>query len=182
MDQGLWAWSRHPNYFGDSCVWVGVYLVACAVWPGVLTVLSPAAMVWFLVVATGDRLLERHRGQAALGQRGRRVALRQPGVDEAQPTVLHAQDAGGFGHLGVALSADVFDAVGIGLFGRKDGVEFRIGDIAALLGGLDHLLDGVVGKVEQRPVGRVRQGAIRPPAPLQHFEHLSTVSNQILPG
>ncbi|BDZ59888.1 DUF1295 domain-containing protein [Barrientosiimonas endolithica] len=60
MDRGLWNWSRHPNYFGDACVWVGVYLVACAVWPGVLTVLSPAAMVWFLVVATGARLLERH--------------------------------------------------------------------------------------------------------------------------
>lgn len=60
MDRGLWGWSRHPNYFGDACVWVGVYLVAAAVWPGVLTILSPAAMVWFLVVATGARLLERH--------------------------------------------------------------------------------------------------------------------------
>ncbi|TWP36394.1 DUF1295 domain-containing protein [Leekyejoonella antrihumi] len=60
MDQGLWGWSRHPNYFGDALVWVGVYLVAVAVWPGPLTVLSPAAMVWFLVVATGARRLERH--------------------------------------------------------------------------------------------------------------------------
>lgn len=60
MDRGLWGWSRHPNYFGDACVWVGVYLVAASVWPGVLTVLSPAAMVYFLVVATGARLLERH--------------------------------------------------------------------------------------------------------------------------
>ncbi|AKU17285.1 DUF1295 domain-containing protein [Luteipulveratus mongoliensis] len=60
MDSGLWGWSRHPNYFGDACVWIGIYLIAAAVWPGVLTVLSPAAMVWFLVVATGARLLERH--------------------------------------------------------------------------------------------------------------------------
>ena len=58
MDRGLWAWTRHPNYFGDACVWVGVYLTAASVWPGILTVLSPAAMVWFLVVATGARLLE----------------------------------------------------------------------------------------------------------------------------
>lgn len=60
MDHGLWGWSRHPNYFGDAVVWVGVFLMAAAVWPGVLTVLSPAAMVWFLVVATGARRLERH--------------------------------------------------------------------------------------------------------------------------
>ena len=28
MDQGLWAWSRHPNYFGDTCVWWGIWLAA----------------------------------------------------------------------------------------------------------------------------------------------------------
>lgn len=59
MDRGLWGWSRHPNYFGDACVWVGVYLVAAPAWPGVLTILSPVAMVYFLVVATGARRLER---------------------------------------------------------------------------------------------------------------------------
>lgn len=59
MDEGLWAWSRHPNYFGDATVWVGVFLVAAAAWPGPLTIASPAAMVWFLVVATGARRLER---------------------------------------------------------------------------------------------------------------------------
>lgn len=59
MDRGLWAWSRHPNYFGDAAVWVGVFLVAASAWPGPLTIASPAAMVWFLVVATGARRLER---------------------------------------------------------------------------------------------------------------------------
>ncbi|KJF20040.1 DUF1295 domain-containing protein [Rhodococcus sp. AD45-ID] len=60
MDQGLWAWTRHPNYFGDACVWWGIFLVAASVWPGVLTVLSPIAMTYFLVFATGARLLEQH--------------------------------------------------------------------------------------------------------------------------
>lgn len=60
MDQGLWAWTRHPNYFGDACVWWGIFLVAASAWPGVLTVLSPVAMTYFLVFATGARLLERH--------------------------------------------------------------------------------------------------------------------------
>jgi steroid 5-alpha reductase family enzyme len=63
MDRGLWAWTRHPNYFGDACVWWGIYLVSASAWPGVLTVLSPVAMTYFLVFATGARLLERHLAQ-----------------------------------------------------------------------------------------------------------------------
>lgn len=59
MDRGLWAWTRHPNYFGDACVWWGTWLVAASAWPGVLTVLSPVAMTYFLVFATGARLLEK---------------------------------------------------------------------------------------------------------------------------
>ena len=63
MDRGLWSWTRHPNYFGDSCVWWGLFLTAASAWPGVLTVLSPVAMTYFLVFATGARLLERHMAQ-----------------------------------------------------------------------------------------------------------------------
>ena len=63
MDRGLWSWTRHPNYFGDSSVWWGTWLVAASAWPGVLTVLSPVAMTYFLVFATGARLLERHMAQ-----------------------------------------------------------------------------------------------------------------------
>lgn len=59
MDRGLWAWTRHPNYFGDACVWWGIWLVAADAWPGVLTVLSPVVMTYFLVFATGARLLEK---------------------------------------------------------------------------------------------------------------------------
>ncbi len=58
MDRGLWSWTRHPNYFGDSCVWWGLWLIAASSWPGVLTVASPVLMTWFLVYATGARLLE----------------------------------------------------------------------------------------------------------------------------
>ncbi len=59
MDTGLWSWTRHPNYFGDTCVWWGVWVIAASAWPGVLTVLSPVAMTFFLVFATGARLLEK---------------------------------------------------------------------------------------------------------------------------
>lgn len=59
MDKGLWRYTRHPNYFGDACVWWGIWLVCASSWPGVFTILSPVAMTFFLVFATGARLLER---------------------------------------------------------------------------------------------------------------------------
>ena len=62
MDRGLWAWTRHPNYFGDACVWWGIWLAggAASGWlPGLVTVLSPVAMTVWLVWITGARLLEK---------------------------------------------------------------------------------------------------------------------------
>lgn len=59
MDRGLWAWTRHPNYFGDACVWWGLWLISIAGWVSLATVLSPVAMTYFLVYATGARLTER---------------------------------------------------------------------------------------------------------------------------
>jgi steroid 5-alpha reductase family enzyme len=60
MDRGLWAWTRHPNYFGDACVWWGLWLVTLTGWPALLTVLSPAVMTYFLVYATGARRTEKY--------------------------------------------------------------------------------------------------------------------------
>ncbi len=62
MDRGLWAWTRHPNYFGDACVWWGIWIVGgvASGWlPGLLTVVAPATMTLFLVSVTGAKLLER---------------------------------------------------------------------------------------------------------------------------
>jgi steroid 5-alpha reductase family enzyme len=58
MDRGLWRYTRHPNYFGDACVWWGLFLIACDHWTGLLTVLSPVLMTFFLVKGTGKPLLE----------------------------------------------------------------------------------------------------------------------------
>jgi steroid 5-alpha reductase family enzyme len=58
MDRGLWRFTRHPNYFGDACVWWGLWTISASAWPGALTVLSPVVMTYFLVFATGAKLLE----------------------------------------------------------------------------------------------------------------------------
>ncbi|WP_036555464.1 DUF1295 domain-containing protein [Nocardioides insulae] len=62
LDTGLWRYSRHPNYFGDACVWWGLWLSAglASGWQlGLGTLLGPVAMTYFLAFATGARLLER---------------------------------------------------------------------------------------------------------------------------
>jgi steroid 5-alpha reductase family enzyme len=62
METGLWRYTRHPNYFGDACVWWGLWLVgglAAGPVPALITVLCPVAMTYFLVFATGARLLEK---------------------------------------------------------------------------------------------------------------------------
>lgn len=61
LDTGLWRYTRHPNYFGDACVWWGIWLAGglASGWvAGLATVLAPVVMTYFLVFATGARLLE----------------------------------------------------------------------------------------------------------------------------
>ena len=57
LDQGLWRYTRHPNYFGDFCVWWGIYLVAASGGAG-WTVVSPLLMSFLLIRVSGVRLLE----------------------------------------------------------------------------------------------------------------------------
>ena len=62
MDRGLWRYTRHPNYFGDACVWWGIWLVggAASGWvPALVTVVSPLAMTYFIRNVTGAKLLEK---------------------------------------------------------------------------------------------------------------------------
>ncbi len=60
IDVGLWRFTRHPNYFGDACVWWGIFLVAAGRWPGVLTIFAPVLMTLLLTKGSGVRILEKH--------------------------------------------------------------------------------------------------------------------------
>lgn len=58
LDYGLWRLTRHPNYFGDFCIWWGLYLIAAsagATW----TIFSPLLMSFLLLKVSGVTLLEK---------------------------------------------------------------------------------------------------------------------------
>lgn len=59
LNTGLWRYTRHPNYFGEACMWWGIYIVACDGWSGVLALISPLLMTALLARITGGPLLER---------------------------------------------------------------------------------------------------------------------------
>ena len=59
LDTGLWRYTRHPNYFGDACVWWGFFVLSCHHWVGLVTVVGPAAITYLLTRGTGKPLLEK---------------------------------------------------------------------------------------------------------------------------
>lgn len=66
MDQGLWRYSRHPNYFGEACVWWGLGLAGAAggaAW----ALLSPLLMTVLLLRVSGVTLLEQGMAQRRPG-------------------------------------------------------------------------------------------------------------------
>jgi steroid 5-alpha reductase family enzyme len=62
MDQGLWRYTRHPNYFGDFCVWWGFYLIGVAA-GGWWAIVGPLLMSFLLLRVSGVALLERDIGE-----------------------------------------------------------------------------------------------------------------------
>jgi len=59
LTTGLWRYTRHPNYFGDSCMWWGIFLVAAETTDARYGVIGPIVMTFFLLRVSGVALLER---------------------------------------------------------------------------------------------------------------------------
>tara|TARA_B100000073_G_scaffold187203_2_gene155005 strand:- start:96 stop:635 length:540 start_codon:yes stop_codon:yes gene_type:complete len=58
MNKGLWRYSRHPNYFGDSLFWWGIFIISYGVTFNFFVIISPIAMTYFLLKVSGVSMLE----------------------------------------------------------------------------------------------------------------------------
>lgn len=70
MDRGLWRYTRHPNYFGDACVWWGLYLIAAETGIGAWSLPGPVLMTvlltrWSGVPTTEGRMRKSKPGYEA---------------------------------------------------------------------------------------------------------------------
>ena len=62
MDRGVWRYTRHPNYFGECCIWWGFFAMALPA-GGWWAVLSPLVMTGLLLKVSGVALLEKDIGE-----------------------------------------------------------------------------------------------------------------------
>jgi len=70
INTGLWAWSRHPNYFGEIILWVGIAIIALPVLRGWqwVTLISPIFTVILLTKISGIPMLEARADEKWGGQ------------------------------------------------------------------------------------------------------------------
>ena len=70
ISTGLWAWSRHPNYFGEITLWTGMAILAVPVLQGWqwATLISPVFVAFLLIKVSGIPMLEKKADERWGGQ------------------------------------------------------------------------------------------------------------------
>jgi len=59
MQSGLWAYTRHPNYFGEVTQWWGLWLIALSVPFGWISVIGPITITFLILKVSGVPMLEK---------------------------------------------------------------------------------------------------------------------------
>ncbi len=58
MTNGLWKYTRHPNYFGEATMWWGIYLIVISNYKNVFLIISPIVIHLLVRFVSGVPLLE----------------------------------------------------------------------------------------------------------------------------
>jgi steroid 5-alpha reductase family enzyme len=75
LDEGLWRYTQHPNYFGEVTQWWGIYIIAFGVPFGFLMIFSPIYITWQIINVSGIRLQDKmHEGDDAFSRYKRRTS------------------------------------------------------------------------------------------------------------
>ncbi|MBM3204878.1 DUF1295 domain-containing protein, partial [Candidatus Uhrbacteria bacterium] len=59
MQSGLWAYTRHPNYFGEVTQWWGIWLVALSVPNSLFAMIGPLTITFLILKVSGIPMLEK---------------------------------------------------------------------------------------------------------------------------
>jgi len=76
MDQGLWRYSRHPNYFGEVAQWWGIFIVALSIPSSLITIIGPITITLLILFISGIPLLEKkYQGRIDFEEYKRRTSI-----------------------------------------------------------------------------------------------------------
>jgi len=59
MTEGLWKYTRHPNYFGEATMWLGIFIIALATPYGWVAVIAPVLIMYLLLFVSGVPMTEK---------------------------------------------------------------------------------------------------------------------------
>lgn len=59
MDKGLWKYTRHPNYFGETVIWWSIWLMSVSIGASIYSIISPILITFLLLKVSGIPLLEK---------------------------------------------------------------------------------------------------------------------------
>jgi len=97
IHSGLWAWSRHPNYFGEIVLWIGVAVIALPVLRGwqYVTLISPLFVILLLTRVSGVPLLEKRADEKWGGQEDYEAYKKRTPVLIPRPPAITSKGGGG---------------------------------------------------------------------------------------
>jgi len=80
MTEGVWKYTRHPNYFGEAAMWWGIFLVSISGFYDILFIVSPLLITLLLLFVSGVPLLEKkYKGREDFEAYARRTNKFFPG-------------------------------------------------------------------------------------------------------